>query len=274
MNDLVLSQVGVSVKEFDGEPMIKDLDLATRLGMTQPRAIRRQIKRLISEGEIQPKETRALRSRAKNNHTSDAYYLNESACLSLCFVSKTDKAREVRQLVKQVFLSWRKGELKPVITKPAIIQRMEMSLEVPIGYYCVLFQSVDIQYIMLKHLDYGKQIVPDKSVGMMWAKYLKENHPRAIELRNKWYEYKYPESWGIYCPYVWIYPTEFMGLFDDWYRSTYLPEYFPRYLKSLIGSGKVDIESVKALVSDLESIKKLPKNTINKVLNKNQLMVQ
>ncbi len=102
--------------EIDGEPRLRDLTIADRLGYERPRDIRELIKRNLEElgtYGAAPYRT-ALLSRPQGGVVQvDEYWLNEPQSLLICMFSKTDMAAEVRRALIELFLAWRRGELPP-----------------------------------------------------------------------------------------------------------------------------------------------------------------
>lgn len=100
---------------LDGEPRIKDLILAERLGFERPREIRR----LIERHRIELQGFGGLRHRNANpgpqgGRPSQDTYLNEAQALLICMFARTPLAAEVRKSVIEVFMAWRAGKTVPV----------------------------------------------------------------------------------------------------------------------------------------------------------------
>ena len=106
----------------DPEPRILDVVLAERLGYSEPRSIRKLIKRLDEQGKI-PGVLAAIhteRGLNRGNSTTEvaveAYYLDEKNALRVIRRCETDKADEVMDEVISVYLAVRKGTLPAVMT--------------------------------------------------------------------------------------------------------------------------------------------------------------
>jgi hypothetical protein len=109
----IVSIHGYELHVHDGEPMVKDLDLAVRLEYKEPRAIKKLIKRLIDSGAIKASEVRDTVSRAKNNQMVVTFYLSEKAALKVITKSETEKADQITDEMIDVFISYRNGTLQP-----------------------------------------------------------------------------------------------------------------------------------------------------------------
>ena len=101
--------------EFDGEPRLRDLTVADRLGFTRPRDILKLI--AVNRAEL---ETHGTLVCANTPQTSEGgrpgaeFWLNEAQTLLVCMFSRTAVAAEVRRAVIEVFMTWRRGELPPI----------------------------------------------------------------------------------------------------------------------------------------------------------------
>lgn len=100
---------------FAGEPRIRDLDLAERLGFERPRAIRQIIDRnsleLTGFGGL---PRRVANPGPQGGRPSQDTYLNEAQALLICMFARTPLAAEVRKSVIEVFVAWRAGKTVPV----------------------------------------------------------------------------------------------------------------------------------------------------------------
>jgi len=100
---------------FDGEPRIRDIDLAEGLGFERPRKIRDMIARntaeLLAYGGL---PRRGASPGRQGGRPSSAYYLNEGQALVICALSRTDRAAEIRKAIIDVFMAYRQGKLVDV----------------------------------------------------------------------------------------------------------------------------------------------------------------
>lgn len=113
----VMNIQGYTLHDIDGEPMIEDMELAVRLEYSQPRDIRKIIKRMIDAGNIKPTDYRATVARV-NGGDANIYHLTEAAALLVTTRSETQKAAEITRQVIDVFIEYRKGTLSKTATVP------------------------------------------------------------------------------------------------------------------------------------------------------------
>jgi len=110
MNELEkveVEQLCSRIVDYDGEPRIRDLDLADRLGFSDPRLIRRTIERnrndLERYGVI---ATLAITSGPEGGRPGTEYWLNEKQVYAVCQLSDAPKAAEIRRLMIEVFYAY------------------------------------------------------------------------------------------------------------------------------------------------------------------------
>jgi len=102
----------LTIREFDGEPRMRDIDIAEALGFSRARDFRKLILRCMvalgSFGEV----TRAMPSRVdKHNPEKREYWLNEHQTFYICTQSKTENAFAVTRQIINMFVAWRHGRL-------------------------------------------------------------------------------------------------------------------------------------------------------------------
>lgn len=122
-----------ALRDNDGEPRIRDIDLAQRLGFAEDRAIRKIITRnlheLRSHGTLGETETgsagiwdaasqnasEGISATAAENRgrgrPGKEYWLNEGQALVICALSRTPQASLVRKALIECFLAYRRGQL-------------------------------------------------------------------------------------------------------------------------------------------------------------------
>ncbi|WP_417794793.1 hypothetical protein [Terasakiella pusilla] len=111
----------LTVQDFNGEPRMRDVDIAEALGFERPRVIRELISRcaesLAAFGDI---ARRTARRANKFNPYTQEYWLNEHQAFYLCTQSKAKRAIKVTQQIINVFVAWRHdrlgGHAKPLTT--------------------------------------------------------------------------------------------------------------------------------------------------------------
>lgn len=100
----------LAVAEFEGEPRIRDLDLAERLGFSRPRAIRQIVERNRVEIEgLGPLAT--LRGKSRGQEFAE-HYLNEEQALLVAVLSNAPQAPAVRAMLIRTFVAYRRGQLE------------------------------------------------------------------------------------------------------------------------------------------------------------------
>lgn len=99
-NPLVLTPI-------EGEPRVRDLDLAEKLGFERPRAIRQIIKRneakLLKLGGCHTVE------RLVEGNLTNEFYLNQKQAIFICMKSETEQAFDVQIEIVHVFDAYLTG---------------------------------------------------------------------------------------------------------------------------------------------------------------------
>jgi hypothetical protein len=87
---------GLAIRDVGGEPRILDLDLASRLGFAEPRAIRKLIKRhLPSLDRLGVRATVSRTPNAKGGAPTEEHYLNRKQAIFVTGKSETPTATEI-----------------------------------------------------------------------------------------------------------------------------------------------------------------------------------
>lgn len=121
---------GVELAVTDGEPRMRDLDIGTKIGLAQPRDIRKLIKRYIKSGDLQGVDVRATVARTQmptggfRETPVDEFWLTEEQALFLVAKSETAAANKLTREVIHVFTLARKGLLVPAAVDPALVARL------------------------------------------------------------------------------------------------------------------------------------------------------
>lgn len=137
-----------SLVSIEGEPRIRDVDLAERLEFGRVTSIRILIARNAAELELYGSLHRRDANPGKQGgRPGKAYYLNEGQALVICALSRTPVAARIRKALVDVFMAYRQGKIvyvkehyrKPPTPKPApVIEQW--------GFHLVLDgNSADIQ---------------------------------------------------------------------------------------------------------------------------------
>jgi hypothetical protein len=105
MNDLQM---------LDEEPRVHDLRLAEALGFSETRYIRKLIKRNTDELQSHGRVCATVsQTSPQGGRPAEEYWLNEPQAILIAMFSRTERAAEVRHLIIEVFMAWRKGRLLP-----------------------------------------------------------------------------------------------------------------------------------------------------------------
>jgi len=106
VNDLMIN--GYSLTVQNGEAMVRDTDLADKLGYARPYDVRKLIKRMISRGQIKPNLFVATHDKKEGRgRPGTAYYLSQSSAIKVITKSETDIADEITDEVIDVFIAAR-----------------------------------------------------------------------------------------------------------------------------------------------------------------------
>ena len=96
----------------DGEPRVRDLDAAVRLGFKQPRQIRELIERVWPEESRRPR-SRTVTERRRGRPTVREYWLTEAELLKLVTRSRTPIAEAITDAMIATYMAVRKKLLVP-----------------------------------------------------------------------------------------------------------------------------------------------------------------
>lgn len=127
---------GMVLRDVDGwtlgfaggasEPMVRDVDLAQRLGFERPRDIRKLIERHIENLNDSEVCATVSQTSAKGGRPGTEYWLTESGALFIATQSGTEKAVAVTKEMVRVFMLWRRGLLAPEPSAP-VLSRDELT---------------------------------------------------------------------------------------------------------------------------------------------------
>lgn len=117
--------------------------------------------------------------------------------------------------------------------------------EVPSGYYCI-FREISGMIVSLirNNVIVNDKIIPDISVGILWAKYwknekLEDNYGQRVGYEHHYPDY-YPQS-ASNPQQANAYPNESLHIFRKWFEETYLISNFPKYILNQSKNGKVEM---------------------------------
>ena len=110
----VISIKGYQLEVKSGQPMIKDLDLAVKLGYETPYSIRKLIIRMIEKGQIKPEQVfSTVEKTPKGGRPSKVFHLDQHATIKVITKSETKKSDEITDEVIDVFLAFQNKGSKP-----------------------------------------------------------------------------------------------------------------------------------------------------------------
>lgn len=123
------------VTEEDGEPLVRDIEIAERAGLAEPRKIRRVIE--ANRGEIEAFGPLRVR-RARNEISAgfgvrtaevDEFWLTEDQAYALAVHLRTPKASELRIALVKLYGAFRRGEMVVEPKAPVLPKTYIESLE-------------------------------------------------------------------------------------------------------------------------------------------------
>ena len=96
------------------DPRARDVDIATRAGLTRPRDVRVVIEKnwdeLTAHGEIR---VCGLHPQTSGGRPGHEYWLNEAQSVALISMMRTPEARALRIAMVKLFVAWRRGQVEP-----------------------------------------------------------------------------------------------------------------------------------------------------------------
>lgn len=215
--------------EIDGEPWFVASEICNLLDIKKSRDA-------VSELD---EDEKALAPLPTAGGVQNSYIVNESGLYSLIFRSVKPGAKKFRKWVTRVVIpSIRKtgsfGTRTPAL--PAFVARYNANWDrVERGYFSVIselfvrvygrFEQIGY-HIPDKALETNAEIRPDISVGLGFAKYLREHHP---EHAANFKEYSHILPNGIIIP-ARQYPNAILPLFIEYVDNQWLPNSAPKYL--------------------------------------------
>ena len=102
---------GVALTQVEGEPRVRDIDLAERLGFERPRDIRKLIDRNMQK--VLRYGLCATVARSTGGRSATEYWLNRRQMMVVCMAADTVNAIEVQDAMIVVFDAFVCGELVP-----------------------------------------------------------------------------------------------------------------------------------------------------------------
>jgi hypothetical protein len=113
------------IQDFDGEPRMRDIDIAEALGFEHVHGFRKLIRRckerLAEFGEV---FTDSLSVNTGRGRPRLDYWLNEHQTFYICTQSKTENAFAITRQIINLFVDWRNGRLQDL---PKQLSRLNVS---------------------------------------------------------------------------------------------------------------------------------------------------
>lgn len=114
----------LTIRDFDGEPRMRDLDIAGALEFERPRKIRELIERFVNDiedfgdlirvvGGVSPHGGAKPTEASRGGRPTHCYWLNEEQALFLCTRSEAKGAVALTKQMVMIFAAWRRGQLPP-----------------------------------------------------------------------------------------------------------------------------------------------------------------
>ena len=98
---------------FEGEARISDRRIFEALGFSKLGNLHQLIRRRNEELEDFGRIILIEQKKSGRGRPSLHFYLNEHQATAICLWAETQKARQARKLIVEVFTTWRKGEALP-----------------------------------------------------------------------------------------------------------------------------------------------------------------
>jgi prophage antirepressor-like protein len=213
--------------EIDGEPWFVATDVCKVLGLT---STTEALRGLDEDEKLTSSILRAGQKRAVN-------LINESGLYSLIFKSRKESAKAFKRWVtKEVIPSIRRTGsfgINRIETPNFIVRYNDNWDRVDKGHFSVISELFIRLYGRFEHAGYqipnkaldGKEIRPDNSVGMLFSKYLKANHPEIAD-DFKMYSHKFPNGTNFDCRQ---YKNHVLPIFMQFIDEDWLPNHAERY---------------------------------------------
>lgn len=237
----------ITTIEIEGEIWFVASDICNTLGLSNPSEA---LKGLDDDEKLTSELLRAGQKRKVN-------LVSESGLYGLIFRSRKPSALKFRKwITKEVIPSIRKKGYYGKIDRTALpnfIERYKDNYhKIPKTHFSVISEMFARMYIELEKVGYvipdrgidGKKLVPDISVGLGFAKFLKKNDSEYYGTALK-YKHKYPDGREVDAN---MYHIDALPMFIRYINEVWIPEnaesYFRErdplaldYLPKLLGTG-------------------------------------
>lgn len=171
MSVMVLHEAGLEFRSDDGEPRIRDLDLAEKLGYERPRKIRDIIREAEKVNGFGICPVSGRNHDGGRGRPADEYWLTERQALFVTTRSGTERAAEVTMLLVDAFLAVREQIRRDEQAFKTIPQRLieALLLPKPAEEWERMFQSSLVRALCDLH-------------GIRWSS---GPHPRFLSSTNR-----------------------------------------------------------------------------------------
>lgn len=192
-----MSQNIITPEMHEGELRILDTDLAVRLGFSQPRDIRKIIKRYLPE--LDKLGPRATVARVVNGGKATEYYLNRKQAIFITAKSETAEATDITIEIIERFDAYERGEVNPTLPKTyaeALLEAGRMAQQLEIAEERSKLQQAELDATKPKAQALDRISTSDGSYGLQEAAKILQIGPRAFVQwlkANRWI-YKRPGS--------------------------------------------------------------------------------
>ncbi len=104
----------LDIRDFDGEPRMRDLDIAMALEFEHPRRVRQLIERNMDELLSFGVCTTVVQTHGpQGGRPGTEYWLNEEQALFICTRSEAKGAIALTKQMVMIFAAWRRGQMPP-----------------------------------------------------------------------------------------------------------------------------------------------------------------
>ena len=133
---------------------------------------------------------------------------------------------------------------------------------VPFGYFCV-FSEIASMMIPLINAGFivSDKVIPDISVGLIWAKFWKDNDLEKHYGKSIHYKHQYPPYYrqaAVGPVDAAAYPDEALGVFRRWLRENYIKTKFPNYLYRAMSKGAISQQAGTVALEAFSNVPELP----------------
>jgi len=171
-------------QEGEGEPLIQDLELATRLGYERPETIRKLIARMTEAGQLGGTHSTVEQLPGRGRRPTKVYHLTEAQSLKVIARSKTSAADKILDEVIAVYIQWRRGQLAAPAPVPSGLEQQVKQLADLVG---MLVSMEHARCLREQRAESTPVDFPAASPRLPAASKAKANQGELIPLHKAWY---------------------------------------------------------------------------------------